>query len=129
MRINRVPLSSPFFLSLFFSLSPFFFGGVCVYVCTCEGTIHFLHKDFGSSVFAVPGKCSKSGNTYFAAVPATEHINILEKFTCVCRYAATYDFLTCVCIYRQTQKCGAACCSACEAGRTPKTRTITLHQV
>lgn len=64
-------------------------------MCTCEGLLtHFLHKDFSSSVFAAPGKCSKSGNTYFAAVPATEHINILEKFTCVCRYAGTHDFLT-----------------------------------
>lgn len=40
------------------------------------------------------GKCSKSGNTYFAAVLAAEHINILEKFRCVCRYAGTHDFLT-----------------------------------
>lgn len=95
----------------------------------CEGTIHILHKDFGSSVFAVPGKCSKSGNTYFAAVPATEHIHVLEKFTCVCRYAATYDFLMYVCIYRQTQKCSAACSSVCVAERIPKTRTITFRQV
>lgn len=63
-------------------------------MCTCEGPIHFLHKDFSSSVFAAPEKCSKSGNTYFAAVPAPEHINILEKFTCVCRYAGTHNFLT-----------------------------------
>lgn len=106
MRINRVPLSSPFFLSLFFFLSPFFGG---VYVSMCEGTIHFLHKDFGSSVFAVPGKCSKSGNAYFAAVLGTEHINILEKFTCVCRYAATYDFLTRVCVYTDRPRNAALC--------------------
>lgn len=57
-------------------------------MCTCERPIHFLHKNFSSSVFAVPGKCSKSGNTYFAAVPATEHINIGEIYVCVqiCRH-------------------------------------------
>lgn len=63
-------------------------------MCTCEGPIHFLHKDFSSSVFAAPGKYSKSGNTYFAAVPTAEHTNILEKFTCVYRYVGTRDFLT-----------------------------------
>lgn len=80
------------------------------------GTVHFLHKDFGSSVFAALGKYSKSGNTYFAAVPATEHINILVKFTCSCRYAVTYDFLMCVCT--QTQKRGAVCASVRGGGDT-----------
>lgn len=79
MRINRVPLSSPLFSLSFSSFLPFF-GGMCI--CMCEGTINSLDKDFGSSVFAVPGKCSKSGNTYFAAVPATKDINILVKCTC-----------------------------------------------
>lgn len=68
------------------------------------GTIHFLHQDFGSSVFAAPGKCSKSGNASFAAVPASEHINILEKFMYVRVCAATYNFPVCVC--RQTQERG-----------------------
>lgn len=62
------------------------------------GTIHFLHQDFGSSVFAAPGKCSKSGNASFAAVPAPEHINILEKFMYVRVCAATYNFPVCVCV-------------------------------
>ena len=61
MRINRVPLSSPFFLSL--SSFPSRFLGVC----TCEGAIHFLRKDFGSPVFAAPGKRSDPGNAAFAA--------------------------------------------------------------
>lgn len=92
-------------------------------MCMCEVPIHFLHKDFSSSVFAAPGKCSKSENIYFAAVPATEHINILEKFTCVCRYAGTHDFLTRVYIYSQTQKCSAVYYSAW----IPKTCITTLQ--
>lgn len=75
-------------------------------MCTCGGTIHFLHQDFGSSVFAAPGKCSKSGNTYFAAVPAPEHINILEKFMYVrvCADMQPPTISLCVCVYRQMQK-------------------------
>lgn len=102
MRINRVPLSSPFFLSLSFSPS-FFLGGVCV--CMRGGAIHFLHQDFGSSVFAAPGKCSKSGNASFAAVPAPEHINILEKFMYVrvCADMQPPTISSCVCVCRQAQ--------------------------
>lgn len=102
MRINRVPLSSPFFLSL--SFSPSFFWG-CVCVCMRGGAIHFLHQDFGSSVFAAPGKCSKSGNASFAAVPAPEHINILEKFmyvrVCADMQPPTISSCVCVCADRR----------------------------
>lgn len=74
------------------------------------GTIHFLHQDFGSSVFAAPGKCSKSGNASFAAVPAPEHINILEKFmyvrVCADMQPPTISLCVCVCVCRQTQERG-----------------------
>lgn len=90
MRINRVPFSS---LSLSRSLPFSLFWG-CVCTCACEGTIHFLHKDFGSPVFAVPGKRSKSGNACFAAVPAAERTNTLQKFRRAWGQAASHGFPT-----------------------------------
>lgn len=98
-------------------------------MCMPEGTFHFLHKDFGSSVFVVPGKCSKSGNTYFAAVPGTERTNILEKFAFVCRYAATYDFLTCVCVNTDRPRNVVLRVPLGGVERTAGTRTITFQKV
>lgn len=124
MRINRAPLSSAFSLSL---SSFLLFWGVCMCVCVRELFIFHI-RILVHPCLQYLGSALNQGTLILLLFHITEHINILEKFTCACRYPATHDFLTRVCIHRQTQKGSAACSSVCEAERIPKTCTITFQQ-
>lgn len=128
MRINRVPLSSAFSLSLSsFLLSLGGVGWWCMCVCVRELFIFHI-RILVHPCLQFLGSALNQGTLILLLFHITEHINILEKFTCACRYPATHDFLTRVCIYTQTQKGSAVRSFVCEAERIPKTCTITFQQ-